>query len=317
MSAGSEQLLGPRPARSRGRHRALLAAAALVLSGACKVQLTPEGLAKVVNGVIEASKDLTPENEYYVGRSVATTILARYDYEYRDAEAFQAGELRGLTAYVNNVGAAVAFAALEIHHEDDRAAPIAGWHFVILEDETINAFAAPGGFVFVTREALKNAASEDELAAILAHEVAHVRRGHALGSIKKSRWAGVAKEALDTSVQLDAAALGNLTEVFEGAMDDMTDALIVKGYSRDTELEADRVGLEIMVRAGYDPRAFVAYLQKLEEHQDTGSGGFYATHPKASERIAKLEGRIAKLEVVADVSPVRTKRFKKATKGLD
>lgn len=301
----------------RGLHSVLLAAAALAASGACKVQLTPEGLAKVVSGVIEASKDLTPENEYYVGRSVATTILARHDYRYRDAAAIQEGQLRGVTAYVNNVGAAVAFAALEVHHEDDRASPIGGWHFVVLENETINAFAAPGGFVFVTREALKNAANEDELAAILAHEVAHVRRGHALGSIKKSRWAGVAKEALDTSVQLDAAALGNLTEVFEGAMEDMTDALIVKGYSRDTEFEADRVGLEIMVRAGYDPRAFVAYLEKLDEHQDTGSGGFYATHPKASERIAKLEARIAKLEAVDDISAARTKRFKKAMKGLD
>lgn len=298
------------------RHPALLLAATLVATGACKVNLTPEGVAKIVNGVIEATKDLTPENEYYVGRSVATTILARHDYRYRDEAGFQAGQLRGVTSYVNNVGAAVAFAALDIHHEDDRAAPIGGWHFVILENETINAFAAPGGFVFVTRKALENAASEDELAAILAHEVAHVRRGHALGSIKKSRWAGVAKEALDTTVQLDAAALGDLTQVFEGAMDDMTDALIVKGYSRDTEFEADRVGLEIMVRAGYDPRAFVAYLRKLEAHQDTGSGGFYATHPKAGERIAKLDERIAKLEAVAEVSPVRTRRFKKAMKGL-
>jgi beta-barrel assembly-enhancing protease len=298
------------------RHPALLLAATLVATGACKVNLTPEGVAKIVSGVIEATKDLTPENEYYVGRSVATTILARHDYKYRDEAGFRAGQLRGVTAYVNNVGAAVAFAALDIHHDDDRASPIGGWHFVILENETINAFAAPGGFVFVTRKALENAATEDELAAILAHEVAHVRRGHALGSIKKSRWAGVAKEALDTTVQLDAAALGNLTQVFEGAMADMTDALIVKGYSRDTELEADRVGLEIMVRAGYDPRAFVAYLRKLEAHQDTGRGGFYATHPKAGERIAKLDERIAKLEAVAEVSPVRTKRFKKAMKGL-
>lgn len=302
------------------RHLALLAAAAVASSlgatVACKVQLTPEGMAKIVSGVIEATKDLTPENEYYVGRSVATTILARHDYKYLDESAFRKGELRGITAYVNNVGAAVAFAALEVHHEDDRAAPIGGWHFVVLENQTINAFAAPGGYVFVTREALKNAANEDELAAILAHEVAHVRRGHALGSIKKSRWAGVAKDALNTSVQLDAAALGNLTQAFEGAMEDMTDALIVKGYSRDTEFEADRVGLEIMVRAGYDPRAFVAYLRKLEAHQDTGSGGFYATHPKAGERIAKLDARIAKLEAVAELSAARTKRFKKAMRGL-
>ncbi len=300
-----------------GRRRlALAAAVTLALTGACKVQLTPENVAKIVTGAIEATKDLTPENEYYVGRSVATTILARYDYRYRDARALRDGKLRGLTHYVNQVGAVVSFAALKVHHDDDRAAPLAGWHFVVLEDDSINAFAAPGGYIFVTRGALENAASEDELAAVLAHEVAHVRRGHALGSIKKSRWANVAKDALTSTVQLDEASLGNLTQAFEGAMEDMTDALIVKGYSRDTEYEADRVGLEIMVRAGYDPRAFVAYLRKLDLHQDTGSGGFYATHPKAKDRIAKLEPKVAAAAPV-EAPKARTKRFRQAMKGLD
>ena len=62
---------------------------------------------------------------------------------------------------------------------------------MVVEDDTINAFAAPGGWIFVTSAAVKAAKSEDQLAALLAHEVAHVIRGHALGSIKKSRWAGV------------------------------------------------------------------------------------------------------------------------------
>lgn len=301
---------------SGARARALAAALALALTGSCKVQLTPENVAQIVEAAIDAQKDLTPENEYYVGRSVATTILARHDYKYRDARALAAGNLRGLTEYVNQVGAVVAFAALEETRSGDRQAPLAGWHFVVLDHDTINAFAAPGGFVFVTRGAVKAAQSEDELAAVLAHEVAHVRRGHALGSIKKSRWAGVAKTALSTTVQLDEAALGSLTQAFEGAMDDMTDALIVKGYSRDTEYEADRVGLDIMVRAGYDPRAFVAYLEKLAASQDTGKGGFGATHPKAADRIAKLEAKVRDLPQI--VAPkVRTRRFQQATKGLD
>lgn len=296
--------------------RLLAAALAVALTGSCKVQLTPEGVAQVVEAVIDAQKDLTPENEYYVGRSVATTILARHDYKYRDARALAAGNLRGLTEYVNQVGAVVAFAALEVTRSGDRQAPLAGWHFVVLDHDTINAFAAPGGFVFVTRGAIQAAESEDELAAVLAHEVAHVRRGHALGSIKKSRWAGVAKTALSTTVQLDEAALGSLTQAFEGAMEDMTDALIVKGYSRDTEYEADRVGLEIMTRAGYDPRAFVAYLEKLAATQDTGQGGFGATHPKATDRIAKLEAKVQALPQTA-VPKARTKRFQQATQGLD
>ena len=302
--------------RSLRTWTAAAAAAVLLLGGSCKVQLTPENVAKIVEGAIEASKDLTPENEYYVGRSVATTILARHDYAYRDARALRRGELGGLTEYVNRVGAVVAYAALEVSRDGDREAPLAGWHFVVLEHDSINAFAAPGGYVFVTSGALRNATSEDELAAVLAHEVAHVRRGHALGSIKKSRWANVAKDALSTTVQLDEAALGNLTQAFEGAMEDMTDALIVKGYSRDTEFEADRVGLEIMQRAGYDPRAFVAYLRRLADKQHTGTGGFYATHPKASERIAKLEAKVAALPE-PEPSKARLKRFKQAIKALD
>jgi len=289
-------------------------AASLLLS--CKLQLTPESIGKAYKGIKEARKDLTPENEYYVGRAVATNILARGNYKYRDAQGFQSGRLEGMTAYVNAVGSVVANAALSVVHEDDREAPIAGWHFVVLEDATINAFAAPGGYVFVTSGAIEKAGSEDELAAILAHEVAHVRRGHALGSIKKSRFSGVFKEMLDDSVQLDAAALGKLTEVFDGAMDDMTDALLVKGYSRDTELEADSVGLEIMIKAGYDPKAFVTYLGKLEKAQGTGTGGFKATHPKASDRIAKLDAKVKKAPAVK-VPPVRVARFKAVVLGVE
>ncbi|MEO7096925.1 MAG: M48 family metalloprotease, partial [Polyangiales bacterium] len=145
---------------------------------------------------------------------------------------------------------------------------------------------------------------------------AHVRRGHALGSIKKSRFAGVMKETMDSTVTLDQKALGDLTNVFNGAMDDMTDSLLVKGYSRDTEFEADSVGLEIMIQAGYDPAAFVAYLKKLNAHQATGSGGFSATHPKATDRIAKLETKVAKAAKVT-VPAVRTKRFKAAISDLE
>jgi len=289
---------------------------AVVALTACQVNLTPEGMAKAYHGIKEARKDLTPENEYYVGRSVATNILAKSDYKYKDAKSFDEGKLEGMTAYVNAVGNVVAMASLDIHHDSDRPTPLAGWHFVVLEDATINAFAAPGGFIFVTMGAIEQASSEDELAAVLSHEVAHVRRGHALGSIKKSRFAGVMKEMMDTSVQMDASTVAALSNVFDGSMADMTDALFVKGYSRDTEFEADSVGLEIMIKAGYAPSAFVSYLKKLDKHQDTGKGGFSATHPKASDRIAKLEKKVAKADVVK-IPKARITRFKAAVTDLE
>lgn len=294
---------------------AALVALTMASTASCKVQLTPEGLARTWDAITDAQKDLTPENEYWTGRSVATNLLARHDYRYADADALADGKLEGATAYVSAVGGVLAASAMETTRKGDRPAPIAGWHFTIVESDTINAFAAPGGWVFITTAAVEAAHSEDELAAVLAHEIAHVVRGHALGSIKKGRWANVAKTALDTSVQLDQQSLGDLTQVFEGAMDDMIDGILVKGYSKDTEYEADRVGLEILAHAGYDPQALVRYLETLDHEQGGGSGGFQATHPKASDRIAKLTAQLSGLPKQT-IPKVRVARFEKATKRL-
>jgi predicted Zn-dependent protease len=287
-----------------------------LLAMSCKVQLTPESIAKSWTAYQDAKKDLTPENEYYIGRSVATNLLERSQYKYVDAEAYKAGELGKSTAYVNAVGNVLAAAAMESTRDGDRPSPIAGWHFVIVDDETINAFAAAGGFILVNKGLIKAAKNEDELAAVLAHEVAHTVRGHAIGSIKKARMAGVYKEMLDSTVQLDEKQLGTLTQAFEGAMDDMIDSMVVKGYSRDTEFEADRVGLQIMAKAGYDPKAFIALLENLAKKQGGGKGGFSATHPSPTDRIAKLKAEVGKLEA-KKAPPIRTERFKTAVAAID
>jgi beta-barrel assembly-enhancing protease len=300
---------------TRARHLFPIVIAAAAASLSCKVQLTPESLSRSWTAYKDAKKDLTPENEYYIGRAVATNLLSRADYRYVEASSFQSGELGEVTAYVNAVGGVLAAAAMGKPRQDDRAAPIAGWHFVIVEDDTINAFAAPGGYILVNRGLIKAARSEDELAAVLAHEIAHVVRGHAIGSIKKARMAGVYKEMLNNTVQLDAQQLGALTEAFEGAMDDMIESMVVKGYSRDTEFEADRVGLKIMADAGYDPKAFLRLLDTLEKQQGGGTGGFSATHPSAKDRTAKLAGEAAKLGQVK-VPKARVARFKAAVEPL-
>lgn len=287
---------------------AVASLAATTSMTSCKLSLTPDTLIKGVQGYMEARKDLTPENEYFVGRSVGTNILARNNYAYLDKDGWSRGQLSGFTLYVNAVGAVLANAALEVPHSGDRPSPIAGWHFVILDDSIVNAFAAPGGYIFITLGALELAKNEDELAAVLAHEIAHVRRGHALGSIKKSRISSVYKEALTSSVELDQQALGGLAQAFDGAMDDMLDSMLVKGYSRETEFEADAVGMEIMAKAGYNTDAFVAYLDRLQRQQVTGSGGFSATHPKASDRVATLKKIRSKYEVHPVVAK-RTARF--------
>jgi len=281
----------------------------------CKVQLTPESIAKGWHAYQDAKKDLTPENEYYVGRSVATNLLSRAQYKYIEASDFQSGQLGKTTAYVNAVGNVLAASAMGEPRKDDRPSPIAGWHFVIVDDDTINAFAASGGFILVNKGLVKTAKNEDELAAVLAHEIAHTVRGHAIGSIKKARMAGVYKEMLDSTVQLDEQQLGTLTKAFEGAMDDMIDSMVVKGYSRDTEFEADRIGLKIMADAGYDPQAFIHFLEGLEKKTGKQKGGFSSTHPSPSDRIAKLKAEAAKLGSVK-VPKIRVERFETAIAEL-
>jgi predicted Zn-dependent protease len=281
-----------------------------MLAMSCKVQLTPESLSKSWHAYQDAKKDLSPENEYYVGRSVTTNLLSRASYKYIEANAYKSGELGKTTAYVNAVGNVLAAAAMSAPRDSDRPSPIAGWHFVIVDDDQINAFAASGGFIIVNKGLIKAAQSEDELAAVLAHEVAHTVRGHAIGSIKKARMAGVYKEMLDSTVQLDEQQLGTLTQAFEGAMDDMIDSMVVKGYSRDTEFEADRVGLKIMVDAGYDPNAFISLLESLDKKLGNAhTGGMKSTHPAPKDRIAKLKAEVAKYHA-AKASSVRTERFK-------
>jgi predicted Zn-dependent protease len=103
-----------------------------------------------------------------------------------------------------------------------------------------------------------------------------------------------------------------MTDVFGGSINDIVDGSMVKGYSKDTEFEADKVGLEILAEAGYDPNALIRYLKILAANQDTGSGGFYATHPKAADRIAKLEGQVKKMKSVS-VPEVRVERFVQMT----
>lgn len=294
--------------------KTLLLAAVLALSS-CKVQLTPESLSKGWHAYQDAKKDLSPENEYYVGRSVSTNLLSRAKYQYVDSDDYKSGKLGTSTAYVSAVGNVLAASAMNAPRDSDRPSPIAGWHFVIVDDDTINAFAASGGFILVNKGLIKAAKNEDELAAVLAHEVAHTVRGHALGSIKKARMAGVYKEMLDSTVQLDEAQLGSLTKAFEGAMDDMIDSMVVKGYSRDTEFEADRIGMKIMADAGYDPNAFISLLRSLEKKQGAHAGGFSSTHPSPADRIAKLEAEVGKYQV-AKAPAVRTARFKAALAEL-
>jgi len=307
--------------------RIMFGAALLALSGCGAVQKLSKGQAPSVSEVEQAvetvkkvsslTEEIRPDQEYYVGRAVATNILARHEYKYLDKPAIDRGELDGMTLYVNQVGLMVAAAAMEAHRSGDRPAPIAGWHFMVVESDKINAFAAPGGYVFITTAAVKTAKSEDELANLLAHEVAHVIRGHALGNIQKSRYADVSADLLQAAgtATLSPEQVNQLNSLLEGIINDTLEAMFVKGYSRDTEFEADRLGAEYAGKAGYDPTAMRRFLDTLAKQQATSEGGFYATHPSTKERQDKLAA-VASANPAVAVPKVRTSRFQTAVAKL-
>jgi len=151
--------------------------------------------------------------------------------------------------------------------------------FQILIDPQINAFAMPGGFIFVTRSLLALCgAQENELAFVLGHEMAHVVRGHAMDRMVSGTVLNVASRA---SI---AARMMNKT-MLDAAM-----AMLQRAYSRDQELEADAFAVRLMISAELDPLAGAAVLIELAQHADEPDvlSGYFSTHPPLAERMERI-----------------------------
>ncbi|MBT3222605.1 MAG: M48 family metalloprotease [Proteobacteria bacterium] len=237
---------------------------------------------------------ITPEQEYYIGRTVGATIVSTYR-PYRDVTA---------NRYLNTLGQTLAMAS-------DRPQTFGGYHFQILDTDEVHAFAAPGGLIFVSRGMIKLAGNEDTLAAVLAHEVAHVQFEHGVKAIKKSRFAEVgnllANEATKT---LNAAEQAQLAKAFGGSIDDITSTLMTAGYSKTSEYQADEGAVTILRRAGYDPHVLEDLLAALGAQEGAAKKGFFSTHPPASTRAERVSKLIETER--RDVAPIRSARFQQA-----
>ncbi len=152
--------------------------------------------------------------------------------------------------------------------------------------------------------------NEDELAAVLAHEVAHVVESHGLQSIRTSRITAALTSAAITGAQFATSEeVAELTEVFEGTIDDVTQTLFTAGYSRSSEREADQGAVKILRRSGYSPSALVSFLERMEQRWEPDGPGLARTHPSPSDRLEDVH------EVLRDddpeVDPRRTERFRR------
>lgn len=238
---------------------------------------------------LEANKEYTQDEEIQLGEGIAAAFLGAAPL-HRDER---------LQRYVNRVGRWVA-----AHSERADLT----WSFGVLETDTINAFALPGGTVFVSHGLLKRLQSESELAGVLAHEIAHVVQRHQLKAIQGGAWGDLAgavgQELVDQRVARSGAnVLGRtaLSAVGSQGVEFVKKGMFLRPLDRSMEYEADRMGVVLAARAGYDPYGFVAVLQMLAQLKPEEAGGavLLSTHPSATDRLAELEKVVPALEKYA------------------
>jgi predicted Zn-dependent protease len=227
---------------------------------------------KVAIAFGKSFQDITPEQEYYIGRAVAANVLASYP-----AKADER-----LNMYVNTLGQTLAAAS-------DRPDTFGGYHFLVLDSPEINAFATPGGLIFVTTGMIRVCKTEDELAAVLAHEISHVAGKHGLRAIKNSRLTeAFSMMASEATKSYGSPQLSQLTAAFGGSIKDITSTLMRNGYSRSLEREADKAAVTILERVGYNPHALVDMLVAMKKRLKPGGLDFAKTHPDPMDRIADI-----------------------------
>lgn len=258
-----------------------------------------ESIQKGATAVQKATEEFTPEQEYYIGRTVGAVVLNKYKV-YNNQAA---------THYLNIVGQTLAQAS-------DLPETYNGYHLLILDSEEINAFATPSGLIFVTRGILRCCRREGEVAAILAHEVGHVQYKHGMQSIEKGRVTEaltiIGLEATKTFAQSDIASL---TRHFEGSINDITTTMISNGYSRSFEAAADQAAVTILRRVGYDPGHLVKMLEQMDTRLKPGGTDFAKTHPSPASRIRGLT-QVVPAGLLPVPDKARSKRFSAAMRDV-
>jgi predicted Zn-dependent protease len=239
-----------------------------VLSGYSVGGVNLGSAAGVAMSANDALREISEPEEIAMGNDIAAALLG----------AAPLVNSRDQQIYVNDVGRWLA-----LHS----GRPDLPWKFGILDASTVNAFATPGGNVFVSRGLIAQMHSESELAGVLAHEISHVVLKHHLKDIQKNATKNMA---------LDIASLkaGGLAGHAAQAVARVGLEGFVRGLSREDEMQADRLGVVIAARAGYDPYGLPIVLQTLAAlpQDDSSLGQFLHTHPAPSDRLAALEAEM-------------------------
>lgn len=246
---------------------------------------------------------ISESREIEIGRDMHEKILAGMPI-YNDEQ---------LTAYVDEVGQRIATTA-------DR--PELDYTFTIIDSPDINAFALPGGYVYINRGLLAYLQTEAQMAAVLAHEVGHITARHGVRRDTAQKGAGIGTGILSVLSVLTTGTnvMGDVASLYASAA--------VMGYGREMELEADRFGARYLYNAGYDPEAMVEVIGVLKNHErftrmkarDQGQKrqtyhGVFSSHPRNDQRLREVVGETSRL-VKEGERDSHAERFRHHTQGL-
>ena len=285
------------------------AALAFALSFACasafgqfdigRILDSAKKITEVAKNTSDATREIDQEEEIQIGDGLAMGLLGAVQLHPND----------NLQRYVNRVGKWVA-----MHGER----PDLPWTFGVMDSEIVNAFALPGGTIFVSYGLVKRLNNESELAGVLAHEVAHVVKKHQLAAIQSSASSGalgaVGQELLSQKLgRTSVGKVGLQNEVAAMGTNLVKDGFFLRPLDRSLEYEADRTGVVIATRAGYDPYGLVSVLQMMQglKEEEAGLSIVFKTHPQPSDRITELEKSMVPLERYA-AQPQVEARFKQS-----
>jgi predicted Zn-dependent protease len=237
----------------------------------------------------DAAQSLQPigeEEEKTIGGSLAIQVFNRFGGLYDDPE---------LQRYITLVGQSLA---------DVSDRPELDYHFAVVNSEHPNAFATPGGYVFVSIGLLRTLENEAQLAGVLGHEIAHITHRHALKTLERSK-----KVAGFGS--LTVSMLGQSPDVFDKVIEQAGEIIFTYGLDKNLEYEADKMGTEYSARLGYNSGGLKKFLQNLEQSLKGKESVFLSTHPSPGDRLTKLSAS----DSSASSKPLFAAEFEQATQG--
>ncbi len=240
----------------------------------------------------EARENTKRELEF--GRLLATQIVQKYPL-LEDKKA---------TLYVSKVGKSVAMFAGRTDIE---------YYFAIIDADAINAFAAPGGYIFITKGALIAMNNEAELAGVLAHEIGHINNKHIMKELPPPR---ETKTFVDRIAALLVASGAVVSSAMTEVVNKASEMLFSKGYKIEDEYEADKSAVYYAAETGYTPRGLFDFIKRIDKiKKKKGKAAVYNTHPSEKERLKRIK-KIIESEKFDMKRPKAEDRFKKELRHL-